>query len=54
LLLITIVLELVGLPINDILIVMGLSGKPVTGEKTMVELEPEVGMSSWILEDRTL
>ena len=54
LLLTTMVLELVGLLINDILIVVELLGKPVTGEKTIVELEPETGLSNWTLEDRTI
>jgi len=47
------VLELVGLLINDILIVVAASGKPVIGEKIIVELEPEAGMSNWILEGKT-
>jgi hypothetical protein len=40
------VLETVGLLINDILTVKELSGKPVNGAKITVELEPEPGMSN--------
>jgi len=47
------VLELVGLLINDILIVVAALGKPVTGEKIIVEVEPLAGISNWILEGRT-
>jgi len=48
-----IVLEVVGLLVKDILMVVVASGKPVTGEKTIVELEPETGLSNWTLEDKT-
>jgi len=47
------VLELVGLLIKDILIVALALGKPVIGEKIIVELEPEAGSSNWVLEGRT-
>ena len=48
-----IVLELVDLPIKDILIVLEASGKPVMGEKITVEEELEIGTSNWILERKT-
>lgn len=44
----TIVLETLELFIKDILIVVKVPGKPVTGEKINVELAPEAGMVNWI------
>lgn len=48
------VLEFVELFINDILMSAEPFGKPLIGEKIIVELEPLAGLSNWSPDGKTL